>query len=211
MLQMDASTYCIGLSADATSLQHIYWGPRVAQTVASEMAHAQESSIASFESSIGISREEYAPWGEMRFNEPGLKVEYVDGTRVIEWLFEDHGVERSEASQLLWLRFRDRVYPFVMTLYYRIYDGQDVIERWVRLENSGVSDPIIIEQALSADWRLPRCERYRLTYLYGQHTQGDTDCTGCVGPGEGRARESQRHHKSSVESLGGLGPRRACD
>ena len=44
-----------------------------------------------------------------------------------------------------------------------------MIERWVRLENSGGSGPITIEQALSADWRLPRRECYRLTYLYGQH------------------------------------------
>ena len=56
-----------------------------------------------------------------------------------------------------------------MTLYYRIYEGHDVIERWVRLENTGGSGPITIEQALSADWRLPRRARYQLTYLYGQH------------------------------------------
>src|SRR5712691_2213592 len=107
--------------------------------------------------------------GGMRFSEPSLKVEYADGTRAIECVFEEHGVERSRASQILWLRFRDRGYPLTVTLYYRIYDGHDVIERWVRLENSGGGGPVTIEQALSADWRPPRRERYRLTYLYGQH------------------------------------------
>src|SRR5438128_7615425 len=160
---MEASTYCIGLSEDDSSLQHIYWGPRIPSEAASEMAHTPEPLIVPFESLTGISREEYAPWGGMRYSEPSLKVVYADGTRVIEWVFEEHGVERSGACQTLWLRFRDRAYPLTVTLYYRIYDGHDVIERWVRLENSGGSGPVTLEQALSADWCLPRRERYRLT------------------------------------------------
>src|SRR5207244_3835941 len=127
-----------------------------------EMAHPPGSSLVPFESATGISREEYAPWGEMRFSEPSLKVEYTDGTRVIEWIFEEHGLDRAGESQTLWLRFRDRAYPFTVTLYYRIYEGHDVIERWVRLENSGGSGPVTIEQALSADWQLPCHGRYRL-------------------------------------------------
>ena len=176
VLQMETSTYCIGLNADATSLEHIYWGERVTEAAAGEMVRARKLPFVPFESLTGISPEEYAPWGEMRYNEPGLKVEYADGTRVIEWVFEEHGVERSGASQMLWLRFRDRVYPLVVTLCYRIYDGQDVIERWIRLENSGASDGVIIEQALSADWRLPRRECYRLTYLQG-HWGKETQVT----------------------------------
>jgi alpha-galactosidase len=168
ILQMETSTYCIGLSEDASSLQHIYWGPHIASAIASEMAHAPGPSRAPFESPTGISREEYIPWGEMRFSEPSLKVEYADGTRVIEWVFEEHGVEPSKAGKTLWLRFRDRVYPLTVTLSYRIYDGHDVIERWVRLENIGGNGPVTIEQAFSADWRPPRRERYRLTYLHGR-------------------------------------------
>src|SRR5438105_15086742 len=119
---MEASTYCLGISEDASSLQHVYWGPRIASEAASEMAHPSERLLVSFESPTGSSREEYAPWGEMRFSEPSLKVEYADSTRAIEWVFEEHGVERSGANQTLWLRFRDRAYPLTVTLYYRIYD-----------------------------------------------------------------------------------------
>ncbi|HEX6483227.1 MAG TPA: alpha-galactosidase [Ktedonobacteraceae bacterium] len=168
ILQMEASTYCIGLSEGDSSLQHIYWGPHIASAAASEMAHASGPLKRSFGTSERTIREEYAPWGGMRFSEPSLKVEYADGTRVIEWVFEEQGVERSGASQTLWLRFRDQAYPLTVTLYYRIYDGHDVIERWARLENSGGSGPVTIEQALSADWYLPHHDRYRLTYLHGR-------------------------------------------
>ncbi len=184
MLQMEASTYCIGLNVDASSLQHIYWGPRITEAVASEMARVRTMPWASFESVTGLASEEYVPWGELRYGEPSLKVEYADGTRVIEWDVEKHGVERSGASQLLWLRFRDRVYPLVVTLCYRIYDGQDVIERWIRLENTGAHGPVIIEQALSADWRLPRRECYRLTYLYGKHERETQLAEVILGPGK---------------------------
>lgn len=181
---MEASTYCIVLSEDATSLQHVYWGPRIPSAAASEMAHPPEPFMVAFESPAGVSREEYAPWGGIRFSEPGLKVEYADGTRVIEWVFQEYGIERLGANQTLWLRFRDRAYPLTVTLYYRIYEGHDVIERWVRLENSGGSGPVIISQALSADWRLPRRDRYRLTYLHGRWAKETQVAEVALGPGK---------------------------
>lgn len=168
---MEASTYCIKLHENASSLQHIYWGQQVSVATASEMAHAIRPGWAPFESATGIERAEYSPWGELLFNEPSLKVVYADGTRVIEWVYEEYGSERFGTSQTLWLRFRDRAYPLVVTLYYRIYEGHDVLERWVRLEHSGRSGadgPIVIEQALSANWQLPHHEHYRLTYLHGR-------------------------------------------
>lgn len=167
-LQTKTSTYCLKLSEDASSLQHVYWGARISNDAAHEMAQIAKDAWAPFESSIGIMRVEYAPWGEMLFNEPSLKVEYADGTRAIEWTFEEHGIEHSGKSHTLWLRFRDRAYPLAVTLYYRIYDGHDVIERWVELENTGSTGPILLEQALSADWQLPHREHYRLTYLHGR-------------------------------------------
>jgi len=108
---MEASTYCIGLSEGDSSLQHSYWGPRIASAAASEMAHTSGPLKRPFDTPEWTIREEYAPWGGMRFSEPSLKVEYADGTRVIEWVFEEQGIERSGAGQTLWLRFRDRAYP----------------------------------------------------------------------------------------------------
>jgi alpha-galactosidase len=168
VLQLAASTYAIGLDAEAASLQQVYWGPRISAAAASEMASALSASLVPFESPVGLGREEYAPWGGLRFDEPSLKVEYADGTRAIEWVFADYGIETLQSGKLLWLRFRDCAYPLTVTLFYRISDGHDVIERWVQLENTGGSGPVLVEQALSADWRLPRRGRYRLTYLHGR-------------------------------------------
>ena len=184
ILQMDASTYCIGLSEHKSSLQHIYWGPRIQTETALELARPSQPLKASFESPLGLSREEYVPSGEMRFSEPCLKVEYSDGTRGIEWLFEEYGIEQLEAEQRLWLRFRDSTYPLVTTLYYQIYEGHDVVTRWVRLENVGGSGPITIEQAFSADWRLPRREQYRLTYLHGRWGKETQIAETQIGPGK---------------------------
>ena len=174
---------------------------------ASEMAYLAEPISVPFESPTGISREEYAPWGEMRYSEPCLKVKYADGTRVIEWAFEEHGVERSGVSQTLWLRFRDRAFPFTVTLYYRIFTGHDVIERWARLENTGGSGPVTIEQALSADWRPPRRERYRLTYLYGQHVKEMQIAADRIESWEDCVGESARSDQPPVQSVDGAGSR----
>jgi alpha-galactosidase len=184
ILQMEASTYCIGLSEDASSLRHVYWGPRIASAAAGEMARAPGMLKRPIDTPEGTIREEYAPWGGIRFSEPSLKVEYADGTRVIEWVFEEHGLDRSEESQTLWLRFRDWAYPLMVTLYYRIYDGHDVIERWGRLENTGGNGPVTVEQALSADWHLPRRGSYRLTYLHGWWGKETQVAEVVLGPGK---------------------------
>ena len=183
IFQMDASTYCLGLSEDASSLRHIYWGPWIAPATASEMSHAPRPLKRPFDMSAWTLREEYTPWGGMRFSEPSLKVEYSDGTRVIEWVFEEDAIDQPGESQTLSLRFRDRAYPLAVTLYYRIYDGHDVIERWVRLENTG-GGPVTIEQALSADWQLPHHERYRLTYLQGRALKETQVAESVLGPGK---------------------------
>jgi alpha-galactosidase len=187
LLQLKTSSYCFALGADGTSLHHVYWGSRLAPEALIEMVQRPDALVSShipFESATGTAREEYAPWGEMRFNEPSLKIEYADGTRAIEWAFEQYGIERAEAEQTLWLRFRDRIYPLVVTLYYRIHEGHDVIERWVRLENAGGNGPIVIEQAFSADWRPPRREFYRLTYLQGRWGKETQVTQNTISPGK---------------------------
>jgi alpha-galactosidase len=184
VLAMETSTYCIGLNENGSSLQHIYWGPQITMDTVIAMVHSSKPFMTPFESPAGISREEYIPWGEMRFSEPDLKVEYADGTRTIEWLFDEYGIEQSNAGQTLWLRFRDRAYPFMVTLFYRIYDGHDVVERRVRLENTGGSGPITIEQAFSADWRLPHRGRYRMTYLHGHWGKETQVAETMSGPGK---------------------------
>jgi alpha-galactosidase len=184
-LQLATSTYCFALIEDGTSLQHLYWGASIVAETAGEIVSAAQPSLnVPFESPGGISREEYAPWGEMRFGEADLKIEYADGTRAIEWAFEQHGMALEGTARRLWLRFRDRAYPLVVTLNYRIYEGHDIIERWTQLENAGGGGPIMIEQAFSANWRAPRRSPYRLTYLHGRWGKETQVAENMLSPGK---------------------------
>ena len=51
---MEDSTYCFRLGEDASSLQHIYWGPGIASAQAIEMSHATAPLRIAFESPKGI-------------------------------------------------------------------------------------------------------------------------------------------------------------
>ena len=82
ILQMEASSYCMQLSEDGTSLKHVYWGPRIDQQTANKMASDRLSRIYPFELESGLAHEEYLPWGGAGFHESNLKVEYADGNRV---------------------------------------------------------------------------------------------------------------------------------
>ena len=50
---MEDSTYCFRLGEDASSLQHMYWGPGIASAQAIEMSHATAPLRIAFESPMG--------------------------------------------------------------------------------------------------------------------------------------------------------------
>jgi alpha-galactosidase len=69
--------------------------------------------------------------------------------------------------QTLRLRFNDKRYPLTVDLYYRIHEAEDLIERWVKVTNSGL-EPVTLLRLFSACWNLPPGDHYRLSHLTGR-------------------------------------------
>src|SRR5262249_56149379 len=100
-----------------------------------------------------------------------------DGGRGVEWRLCGQGVRRQGPAVTLEVELADTVYPLLVTLSYRVYDGFDVLDRWATLRHSGTrhsagkhggtGPPIVIRQAHSANWWLPVRDRWRLRYLDG--------------------------------------------
>jgi alpha-galactosidase len=172
LLEMRSSAYAFGLADDGSALRHLHWGaPLARQAVAGLMDSAAAGPSAREEQFI-LSHDrpdEYVPWGGLRFDEPTLKVDYADGTRGIEWRFEDQRVTRDGAVSTLEIDFRDTSYDLLVTLFYRVYDGFDVLERWAcpRHRGSAGAPGIVLRQAHSANWWLPARDNWRLRYLHG--------------------------------------------
>jgi alpha-galactosidase len=168
LLRMSSCCYGIVLSGEARLPYHLHWGPLLDHEGLSAISAGAE--VASNVERIAWGKEdphEYVPWGGRRYDEPSLKVEYPDGTRGIEWRLATQLVVREDEATTLVLGLADSAYPLRVDLCYRVFDDCDVLERWAKLVHTGESGTIVIRQAHSANWWMPRREVWNLSYLHG--------------------------------------------
>jgi len=183
LLEMRSACYAFGLADDGTAVRHWYWGPALPRAAVA----AARVTPGRWEEHLSLSREfpdEYVPWGGLRYDEPTLRAEFADGTRAVEWRYSGQRVSREGEACVLELDLADAAYGLQVTLYYRIWDGFDVVERWAAVRNAGIDRPIRIREALSANWWMPAGRRWRLRYLHGGWAAETQLAETMVGPGK---------------------------
>lgn len=160
LLNGSASQYAITVN-DEGQLVHVWWGPRLPAADYNSGAVRPET----IDTGWGENPQylEFPGWGEWRYLEPALKVRFADGVRDLRLRYASH---RIEGDQLLFV-LRDAHYAFEVQLRYRILPRFDLIERSAVLRNTG-DQPVVIDQALSAVWHLPRLQPWTMTYLAGR-------------------------------------------
>ncbi|GAC1538079.1 MAG: alpha-galactosidase [Herpetosiphon sp.] len=164
ILETSSTAYAFGLNANDV-LAHCYWGARLL-TKTDYPTAPDFANSASFYESLTRTPEEYPPHGGARFIDPCLKVLFADGVRDVVLSFGSAEVQHGTVPELL-IHLHDSVYPFRVTLHYRVYERYDLIERRVTVHNDG-DTPITLERIWSAQWHLPAHENYRLTHLTGR-------------------------------------------
>jgi alpha-galactosidase len=162
LLRMATSSYGISLAGERRLPRHLHWGRSLDHEALSEIETDVERAGWGEEEPL-----EYVAWGGLRYDEPSLKVEYADGTRATEWQLIDSDVSREDDASTLVLVLADPAYPLRAELCYRVFDGSDVLERWVKLVNVGQAGTIVLRQAHSSNWWMPQRGNWRLTYLHG--------------------------------------------
>jgi alpha-galactosidase len=183
LLETRSACYAFGLADDGAAIRHWYWGPSLPRAGVA----AARVTPGRWEEHLSLSREfpdEYVPWGGLRYDEPTLRAEFADGTRAVEWRYSGQRVSREGEATTLELDLADAAYGLQATLYYRIWDGFDVVGRWAAIRNGGIDHPIRIREALSANWWMPAGRRWRLRYLHGGWAAETQLTDAAVGPGK---------------------------
>jgi alpha-galactosidase len=186
VLETRTTGYAFGLN-QAGLLVHRYWGRRLNELadypnpVNPRLVSAHDpgadapqaytleiidpTAVSGFNSPAQITPEEFPGYEDLKYTEPCLKVTFADGVRDVVLRF---AAAELRGDDQLDITLRDAVYPFELTLHYRVHAGYDLIERWVTAHNAG-DTPIAIERIWSAQWHLPPGEGYRLSHLTGRH------------------------------------------
>ena len=93
----------------------------------------------------------YTPSGSRSLAEPALSVTHSDGNRSLDLRYVSHNVTRQSADvSLVSINLKDPVYPVEVTLYYKVYDKEDVVEQWSRIVNKEKGN-IILDKYASAN------------------------------------------------------------
>ena len=108
----------------------------------------------------------YPAFGEGLLNEPALEAVHADGNRTTRLIYHSHA-SRSVAPGISQtdIILKDAVYPFYVTLRFKAYTSQDVIEcsACIRNEESGA----IRLDRMASSYLFLRSREYWLTHFYG--------------------------------------------
>lgn len=178
LLTTSRSAYALGVDGEG-NLQHLYWGEKLPRL--EDYPLPALPAPYSFESPQGLANLEYPGWGGLIFAEPCLKALYADFTRDVVLKYE--GFQVFEAGEVagalrpaeLVVQLRDEPYRLAVDLHYRVYEEENLIERFAVVENQG-EQAVQLEIVHSAAWYVPRAASYRLSYLVGKWA-GETQLT----------------------------------
>jgi alpha-galactosidase len=167
VIQAGNFTYAMGVD-ERNWLQSLYWGPRIERAADIPPAHTLPEGSA-FDLPSTTTPQEYAAWGSELYTEPDLKATFASGNRDVVLEYVDQRQTRDANTETLEITMRDIKLPLVVHLFYRVYSGQSVLERWSTIENQTKED-VVLENAASATWSLPNLQNrnYRAHWLTGR-------------------------------------------
>lgn len=168
VLEAGKMAYAVGVDG-AGNLHHLYWGRRL--PFAADYPRAVLPEEYGFDSPLQRIREEYPPWGGMRYKEGALKVVYSNGERDLLLRYDSFSIQ----GEQLQISLVDPVSPLWVHLYYQLYPPWPILKRWCKVENRTTGE-VMIRRIYSAALHFPQYLHYRLSYLSGEWV-GETRLT----------------------------------
>ncbi|HPF17288.1 MAG TPA: alpha-galactosidase [Thermotogota bacterium] len=155
VLETQNTAYSFGLHASG-KIKHTYWGKKILRF---EDYPAFEGY---FESPWWDWNDEYPVRGAANQTEPCLQVMYEDEVRDVQLTYKDFETTKDSLT----IHLEDEYYQLLVRLQYQLYEEEDLITKYVTLENRSHSD-ISIENFKTGSFYLPPTEDYLLTHLTG--------------------------------------------
>ena len=117
----------------------------------------------------GIFGSAYTPSGTRNLLEPAIQVTHADGNPSLDLEYVSHqqtDADQSNDIQLTIIRLKDPQYPFEVTLSFRAYYIDNVIEQWTTIRHTEAG-AVRLHKYSSANLYLSAAESYYLTHFHG--------------------------------------------
>ena len=114
----------------------------------------------------GIYNSVYTPAGSRNLLEPAIQVTHADGNPSLDLRYVRHESKPAgEGVVLTTVYLKDPQYPFEVTLYYKAYQNEDVIEQWSSIRHTEKKN-VTLHKYASANLYIP-AQNYYLTHFHG--------------------------------------------
>jgi alpha-galactosidase len=115
----------------------------------------------------GISNSVYTPAGSRNLFEPAIAVTHADGNKSLNLQYVKYETKKlDENTSLLTILLKDPVYNFEVTLYYKSFFNEDVMEQWSEIRHSEKGN-VVLHKFASAGLYL-KAGSYWLKQYHGE-------------------------------------------
>jgi len=113
---------------DKKNLNTIYFGKKLSSPTEYELIPSQFKQSAEY---TGVLNSAYTSSGSRSLMEPAITVTHSDGNNSLDLRYVSHSIKKeSDDVSLLSIILKDPIYDFQVTLYYKSYYKDDVLEQW---------------------------------------------------------------------------------
>lgn len=120
------------------------------------------------ESNAGIYNSAYTPAGTWNLSEPAIQVKHTDGNPSLELKYVSHKKEEIDANTAVTsILLKDPVYPFEVTLFYKVWEKENIIEQWAEIKHQE-KKPVLLQKYASANLYFANKDFY-LTSFQGEY------------------------------------------
>ncbi len=114
----------------------------------------------------GVLSEAYPTSGTRNLIEPAITVTHADGDNSLDLKYVRSSIEKqSEDITLVKIVLKDRVYDFEVTLYYKLYYKEDVVEQWSSIRHREKGNVILSKYASGSIYL--KSEKFWLRQYHG--------------------------------------------
>ncbi len=161
-IPVSTETHTILLQTDETKLlRTVYFG----ESLANESEYANVSNMFRFkDSNIGINNAAYTTAGTWNISEPAIQLTHSDGNTSLELKYDSHNTKLLEKNvRLTSIVLKDPVYPVSVTLFYKVFINENVIEQWTEISHTEKGNIDLIKYS-SANLYFSQDDFYLTTY-----------------------------------------------
>lgn len=117
-----------------------------------------------FDNNAGINNSAYTPAGTWNLAEPAIQVLHADENPSLELQYVSHKKEKVDAnSSITKILLKDPNYPFEVTLVYKVWEKENVIEQWSEIKHNEPK-PVVLKKYASANLYFSDKDFYLTTY-----------------------------------------------